>query len=136
MSSQSAESSSTACLSTGCNFIDVAIGGLPCRGITHIYGAASVGKSTLAMEAYLGVAQQGFGCFVIDCGGSYNPRRLLQLCGPAPVPARHITLFRPRTFEEQSELITRLHLFWTRRFDSSSWIPSQTSTAGKSHLKP
>lgn len=112
MSSRLAESpASLASLSTGCAFIDKAIGGLPCRAITHIYGAASVGKSTLAMEAYLGVARQGCGCFVIDCGGSYNPRRLLQLCGSAPLPAHRITLFRPRTFEEQSELIAKLHLF-------------------------
>jgi RecA/RadA recombinase len=62
------------------------------------------------MEAYLGVARQGWGCFVIDCGTSYNARRLLQLSGSAALPAHHITLFRPRTFEEQSELIARLHL--------------------------
>ncbi len=98
-------------LATGNTFIDEAIGGLPRRGITHIYGASSVGKSTLAMEAYLGVAFSGHGCFIIDCGGAYSPRRLLQLCGQRELPAQRITLFKPRTFQEQSQLIETLHLF-------------------------
>jgi DNA repair protein RadA len=98
-------------LITGNRFIDEVIGGLPRRGITHIYGAAGVGKSTLAMEAYLGIAFQGYGSFVVDCGGAYNPRRLLQLCRTEELPAHRITLFKPRTFQEQCELIEKLHLF-------------------------
>lgn len=98
-------------LLTGNSFIDEAIGGLPRQGITHIYGAAGVGKSTLAMEAYLGIAFRGYGCFVVDCGGAYSPRRLLQLCRSKELPANRITLFKPRTFEEQSELVETLHLF-------------------------
>lgn len=109
MPSQSVEHSPH--LTTGNTFIDEAIGGLPRRGVTHIYGAASVGKSTLAMEAYLGIAFRGYGCFVVDCGGAYSPRRLLQLCGSKELPAHRITLFKPRTFQEQSELVEKLHLF-------------------------
>lgn len=98
-------------LTTGCPFLDEGVGGLPRRGISHIYGAAGVGKSTLAMQAYLGVARRGYGCFVVDCGGGYNPRRLLQLCGKESLPSSRITLFKPRTFQEQGELIASLHRF-------------------------
>ena len=116
MSSHSASSAAVeqdrpGILVTGCPFIDDGVGGLPRGGLIHIYGAAGVGKSTLAMQAYLGVARRGHGCFVVDCGDSYNPRRLLQLCGHGTLPSSRITLFRPRTFQEQGELISSLHRF-------------------------
>ncbi len=98
-------------LLTGNHFIDVGLGGLPLGGITHIYGPAGVGKSTLAMEAFLHLARKGSGCFIIDCARSYNPRRLLQLAAAPSFPAHRLTLFYPRTFNEQSELISKLHLF-------------------------
>lgn len=92
-------------------FIDQDIGGIPKGGITHIYGPAGVGKSTLAMQIYLGIAKRGLGCFVIDCAQSYSPNRLLQLCrGENPLFSQ-ITVFQPKTFQEQSELIGRLHRF-------------------------
>lgn len=98
-------------LLTGNHFIDVELGGFPIGGITHIYGPAGVGKSTLAMEAFLHLARKGSGCFIIDCAHSYNPRRLLQLAAAPSFPAHRLTLFYPRTFKEQTELITKLHLF-------------------------
>jgi recombination protein RecA len=97
-------------LETGYTFIDHDLGGVPKGAITHIYGPAGVGKSTLAMQIYLGVAKRGVGCFVIDCGQSYSPRRLLQLSTGNP-PLSHITVFQPKTFREQGEIIGRLHRF-------------------------
>ena len=98
-------------IKTGYTFIDQDIGGIPTGGITHIYGPAGVGKSTLAMQIYLGTAQRGLGCFVIDCAQSYSPSRLLQLCGEENPPLSQITVFQPKTFREQSEIISRLHRF-------------------------
>ena len=95
---------------TGYPFIDQDIGGVPKGAITHIFGPAGVGKSTLAMQIYLGVARRGIGCFVIDCAQSYSPRRMLQLCKGNP-PLSHITVFQPKTFREQGEVINKLHRF-------------------------
>jgi RecA/RadA recombinase len=101
----------SACLHTGLALADEIIGGLPYSGITHLYGPAGVGKTTFTMEIYLNLARQGKGTFIIDCGGSYNPRRLLQLCGSGPLPSHHLTIFYPHTFQEQADLISKLHLF-------------------------
>lgn len=98
-------------LHTGLALVDEIIGGLPCSGITHLYGPAGVGKTTFTMEVYLSLARQGKDTFIIDCGGSYNPRRLLQLCDSAPLPSHHLAIFYPHTFQEQAELISKLHLF-------------------------
>lgn len=97
-------------IQTGYSFIDQDIGGIPKGSITHIYGPAGVGKSTLAMQIYLGTARRGIGCFVIDCAQSYSPSRLLQLCEGNP-PLSHITVFQPKTFREQGETIGKLHRF-------------------------
>ncbi len=98
-------------IKTGYPFIDQDIGGIPKGGITHIYGPAGVGKSTLAMQIYLGIAKRGLGCFVVDCAQSYSPSRLLQLCSGGHSFFSQITVFQPKTFREQSDLIGRLHRF-------------------------
>lgn len=92
-------------------FINEAFRGFPVGGITHIFGSAGSGKSTLAMEALLHMAKQELGSFIIDCDRSYSPRRLLQLAGGSSKITDRLTIFHPRTFQEQSELITKLHLF-------------------------
>ena len=92
-------------------FINEAFRGFPVGGITHIFGSAGSGKSTLAMEALLHMAKQELGSFIIDCDRSYSPRRLLQLAGGSSKITDRLTVFHPRTFQEQSELITKLHLF-------------------------
>ncbi len=92
-------------------FINEAFRGFPVGGITHIFGSAGSGKSTLAMEALLHMAKQELGSFIIDCDRSYSPRRLLQLARGSSKITDRLTVFHPRTFQEQSELITKLHLF-------------------------
>lgn len=43
-------------LTTGCSKLDAILkGGIPCRGITQIYGAASTGKTQLALQLCLSV---------------------------------------------------------------------------------
>ncbi|XP_029160029.1 DNA repair protein XRCC3-like isoform X2 [Nylanderia fulva] len=43
-------------LTTGCSELDVILkGGIPCRGITQIYGAAGTGKTQLALQLCLSV---------------------------------------------------------------------------------
>ncbi len=98
-------------LLTGCSFIDDAIGGIFTRSLTHISGPPSVGKTTLSIQAYLGLAQEGFSSFIIDCGRSYNPSQLLQLSGDCDPSVHNITLFQPLTFQEQRRLISKLHLY-------------------------
>jgi RecA/RadA recombinase len=98
-------------IKTGYPFIDHDIRGIPKGGITHIYGPAGVGKSTLAMQIYLGIAKRGLGCFVIDCAQSYSPGRLLQLAKGETQLFNQITVFQPKTFREQGDLIGRLHRF-------------------------
>lgn len=53
-------------LTTGCSKLDVKLkGGIPCRGITQIYGAAGTGKTQLALQlcltVQLPVTTGGFG---------------------------------------------------------------------------
>jgi RecA/RadA recombinase len=93
-------------------FIYDAFQGFPVGGITHIYGSAGSGKSTLAMQALNHVAIQGYGSFLIDCNRSYSPRRLLQLADHPSDLSNRLTVFLPRTFREQTELISKLHLFF------------------------
>ncbi len=92
-------------------FINEAFQGFPVGGITHIFGSAGSGKSTLAMEALIHMAKQELGSFIIDCDRSYSPRRLLQLAMGSSKITDRLTVFHPRTFQEQSELITKLNLF-------------------------
>lgn len=43
-------------LTTGCSKLDAMLkGGIPCRGITQIYGAAGTGKTQLALQLCLTV---------------------------------------------------------------------------------
>jgi len=43
-------------LTTGCSKLDAKLrGGIPCRGITQIYGAAGTGKTQLALQLCLTV---------------------------------------------------------------------------------
>lgn len=43
-------------LTTGCSRLDAKLGGgIPCRGITQIYGAAGTGKSQLVLQLCLTV---------------------------------------------------------------------------------
>jgi DNA repair protein RadB len=98
-------------LLTGHSIIDDAIGGILTRSITHISGPPGVGKTTLSIQAYLGLAQEGFSSFIIDCGRSYNPSQLLLLSGNCDPSVHNITLFQPHTFQEQRRLISKLHLY-------------------------
>ena len=43
-------------LTTGCSRLDAKLGGgIPCRGITQLYGAAGTGKTQLALQLCLTV---------------------------------------------------------------------------------
>lgn len=55
-------------------FIDRATGGIPFGRITELWGDASVGKSTLALQIIASAQQQGLKCLYADVEYSYEPR--------------------------------------------------------------
>ncbi|XP_070164724.1 DNA repair protein XRCC3 isoform X2 [Polyergus mexicanus] len=76
-------------LTTGCPKLDAILkGGIPCRGITQIYGAAGTGKTQLALQLCLSVQ------LPVTAGGlgaetAFPSKRLQQLLHNSEIPKAH-----------------------------------------------
>jgi len=97
-------------ISTGCSSIDRLLkGGFPVDCVSLVYGEATTGKTTLAMQTSIECARKNFKAIYIDADQSFSHQRLSQI---APSDARElgsrIIIFQPATFSEQSSLIEGL----------------------------
>ncbi|XP_012525083.1 DNA repair protein XRCC3 [Monomorium pharaonis] len=83
-------------LTTGCPRLDAKLGGgIPCRGITQIYGAAGTGKSQLALQLCLTVQLPitagglGAGAIYICTETAFPSKRLQQLLRNSEIAKTH-----------------------------------------------
>jgi len=97
-------------ISTGCSGLDRLLGGgLKPGNLTLIYGEASTGKTSLAIQLAVNSARMGYKVILIDSDGSFTPQRLFQIAGEdSEEVSALIILMRPTTFEEQAEIINNL----------------------------
>ncbi|KAL6260389.1 hypothetical protein P5V15_007917 [Pogonomyrmex californicus] len=83
-------------LTTGCSILDAKLkGGLPCRGITQIYGAAGTGKTQLALQmcltVQLPITMGGLeaGAIYICTETAFPSKRLQQLLKKSEITKAH-----------------------------------------------
>lgn len=97
-------------LKSGCLALDQAMkGGLKEHDIVHIYGPSGVGKTTLALQYASSVLRQGFHVLFVDAERAFSLARFRQLVSADfDSLASMISIVSPRTFPEQSNLISQL----------------------------
>ncbi|XP_011165939.1 DNA repair protein XRCC3 isoform X2 [Solenopsis invicta] len=83
-------------LTTGCSRLDAKLGGgIPCRGVTQIYGAAGTGKSQLALQlcltVQLPITANGLeaGAIYICTEAAFPSKRLQQLLENSKIAKTH-----------------------------------------------
>ncbi|KYN00846.1 DNA repair protein XRCC3 [Cyphomyrmex costatus] len=83
-------------LTTGCSKLDAKLGGgIPCRGITQLYGAAGTGKTQLALQLCLTVQLPitagglGAGAIYICTESAFPSKRLQQLLEKSEIAKTH-----------------------------------------------
>ena len=93
-------------LSTGFATLDSALGtgGLPRGSIIELFGPASSGKSTLAMQTVSHVMEAGCSAAWIDAEHVFDPSQAARL----GVPVERLPLARPDTAEQALEIARRL----------------------------
>lgn len=87
-------------------------GGLPRTSITLIYGEASSGKSTLALQTAVKAALKGFKTIYIDSDERLSSNRLLQMDENLSDEAlQRIAILRPTSFSEQTYIVESLERY-------------------------
>jgi len=102
-------------ISTGSPFLDVALqGGFPFSRLSLVYGEASTGKTTLAIQCSVECAIRSLKTLYIDADRSFSHTRLAQLArGHLEEIGESIVVFVPETFSEQRSLVERIESFIT-----------------------
>lgn len=102
-------------ISTGCVSLDKLLGGgLPKGGVALVYGEAETGKTSFAIQCAVNYARTDCRTVFIDADGAFSSRRLLQIAyRDVEKLSPLIILFRPTTFQEQTNLIDRLEKYLT-----------------------
>jgi len=100
-------------LSTGVKNIDKLLnGGIKGGTLTHVYGKARSGKTTLAIQTAVNVAISGWRTLYVDAENSFSPQRLRQISGTSfDRVAKEIVVFRPTTFVEQSNIVDNIEKY-------------------------
>ena len=103
-------------ISTGCSSIDKLLnGGFPVDCVSLVYGEATTGKTTLAMQTSIECARKNFKVIYIDADQSFSHQRLSQVApSNAPELGPRIIIFQPETFSDQSSLIENLENYLTK----------------------
>ena len=100
-------------ISTGCLSLDSIINGGFKPNLTYlIYGEAESGKTTLALQAAINAAKQGFKTIYVDADSRFSTERFSQIAGSeyeALLPL--ILVLRPESFREQEYIIDHLHQY-------------------------
>lgn len=100
-------------LSTGAKNIDKLLnGGFRAGTLTHVYGKARSGKTTLAIQTAVNAATSGWRTLYVDTENSFSPKRLQQISGTNfDIVAKEIVVFKPITFAEQSDIVDNVEKY-------------------------
>ncbi|MEM3561975.1 MAG: AAA family ATPase [Candidatus Freyarchaeota archaeon] len=93
---------------------DLIGGGLPTGVISHIYGEAATGKTTLAMQAAGNLSREGYQTLYIDGDNRFSFKRFSQIF-PDDDSLERITLIVPKSLDEQTEIISVLDAYVSSR---------------------
>ncbi|MHA1958747.1 MAG: ATPase domain-containing protein [Candidatus Thorarchaeota archaeon] len=87
-------------------------GGLSTGRITHVFGIASVGKTTLALQFVAGACRLGVRVAYVNSETTSPLERLAQITGKDFIELEDtIRILSPKTFEEQGAVINDLELY-------------------------
>lgn len=102
----------------GCYAFDRMLrGGFPVGHVALIYGEASTGKTTIAVQCAINCAMRGFKTLFIDSDNAFPPNRLSQIAQQElSTIAPYILLFTPQKFKEQVHVIESLDSLLTPSF--------------------
>lgn len=89
-------------------------GGISTGLITHIYGGAATGKTTLAMQAAGNLSREGYQTLYIDSDNRFSFKRFSQIF-PNENSLERLTLIVPRSLDEQSEIVSILEAYVSNR---------------------
>jgi DNA repair protein RadB len=103
-------------ISSGCSSIDELLdGGFPVDCVSLVYGEATTGKTTLAIQTSIECARDGFKVIYVDADRSFSHQRLYQMApSEASELGRRIVIFLPETFSEQSSVIEDLENYLSK----------------------
>ena len=91
---------------TNCIALDELLGGgLRTGTLLLAYGEAETGKTTLALQLAINCSAIGHKALFVDCEGSLRPEKIRAMAADDPEVLENLTIARPRSFEEQAELI-------------------------------
>ncbi|MHA1263370.1 MAG: ATPase domain-containing protein [Candidatus Freyarchaeota archaeon] len=102
------------CIRTRSPIDDLIGGGIPTGMITHIYGEAATGKTTLAMQAAGHLSEEGYQTLYIDCDNRFSFERFSQMFPDEDLLERLI-LIVPRSLSEQTEILSVLDAYVSNR---------------------
>nr|MDO8099382.1 AAA family ATPase [Candidatus Njordarchaeota archaeon] len=91
--------------------IDVLLdGGVKTGIVTHVYGPAGCGKTTLALQISISAALRGYEVIYCDTEEAFPATRLLQMLGDREDTriVQRITVSQPISFDEQHDYFLRL----------------------------
>jgi len=102
-------------MSTGCSSIDTMLhGGFPTSQVSLVYGEASTGKTTLAIQCAVESAKKDLKVLYVDADRSFSQNRFAQLAGDQlEKVADSIVVFAPETFSEQTSLVEGIESYVT-----------------------
>jgi len=102
-------------ISTGCSSLDTMLhGGFPNSQVSLVYGEASTGKTTLAIQCAVESARRDFKVLYVDADRSFSQNRFAQLAGDQLEKiAANIVVFAPETFLEQTSLVEGIESYVT-----------------------
>jgi RecA/RadA recombinase len=89
---------------------DLLDGGIQTRLLTHVYGSAGSGKTTLALQLSISVAMRGYDVIYFDAEEAFSASRLQQMMrdGEAARVMQRITVSQPVSFDEQNDYFQKL----------------------------
>ena len=89
---------------------------MPKGGISLVYGEAETGKTSFAIQCAVNCARTDCKTVFIDADGTFSSRRLLQIAyRDIEKLSPLIILFRPTTFQEQTNVIDHLENYLTEK---------------------
>jgi DNA repair protein RadB len=89
-------------------------GGFPMSQVSLVYGEASTGKTTLAIQCAVESARRDLKVLYVDADKSFSQNRFAQLAGDELERiAANIVIFAPETFAEQTSIIEEMESYLT-----------------------